>query len=281
MPGRDELLEQVLQPDVLDEAWRRVRHEHTPWSKTVDRDQLEYHWLRHILRLVEDVRANRFRPEPLRQFTVPKTDGRKRVVSAQYLRDKFLQRAILIVLEPKAEQLFHADSYAYRPKRGVQDALKKTCERINCGLDWLVDADIRSFFDQIPQTPLKRKLKAFAPDRTLLSIVDLWLKQGAHHTSLLGTDRGISQGAILSPLMCNLYLHEFDIALEKANIPFVRYADDFLLFTSSKASAEKALNHVRGILAKLDLELHDGKTQVVRANPDVVFLGERLPNLRR
>ena len=118
-------------------------------------------------------------------------------------------------------------------------------------------------------------------DRTLLGIMELWLKQGAHNTSLLSTDRGISQGAILSPLMCNLYLHEFDIALEKANIPFVRYADDFLLFTSSKALADKALNYVSGVMAKLDLELHDGKTQVVRSSREVIFLGERLPNPKR
>ena len=281
MLGKDEVLEQVLHPDVMDEAWRRVRTEHTPWSKGVDRDQLEQHLLRHILRLLEDLRSNRYRPEPLRQFTVPKTDGSKRVISAQYLRDKLLQRAILIVLEPKAERLFHADSYAYRPNRGVYDALKKARERIGCGLDWLVDADIRSFFDQIPQTPLNKKLKGFVDDRALLKIMDLWLKQGAHHTSLLGSDRGISQGAILSPLMCNLYLHDFDIALEKANIPFVRYADDFLLFTSSKALAEKALDHVRGILAKLDLELHSGKTRVARSSPELVFLGEHLPSPKR
>lgn len=276
-----DLLEQVLHPDVLDEAWRRVRTEHTPWSKGVDRDQLEQHLLRHILRLLEDIRLRRYRPEPLRQFTIPKTDGRKRVISAQYLRDKFLQRAILTVLEPRAERLFHADSYAYRPKRGVQDALKKARERIGCGLDWLVDADIRSFFDQIPQTPLKKKLKGFVDDKAVMALLELWLKQGAHHTSLLGSDRGISQGAILSPLMCNLYLHDFDIALEKANIPFVRYADDFLLFTSSKVQAEQALDYVRSLLKKLDLELKDEKTRVVRSSPEVVFLGEPLPVPKR
>ena len=276
-----DLLEQVLHPDVLDEAWRRVRTEHTPWSKGVDRDQLEQHLLRHILRLLEDIRLRRYRPEPLRQFTIPKTDGRKRVISAQYLRDKFLQRAILTVLEPRAERLFHADSYAYRPKRGVQDALKKARERIGCGLDWLVDADIRSFFDQIPQTPLKKKLKGFVDDKAVMALLELWLKQGAHHTSLLGSDRGISQGAILSPLMCNLYLHDFDIALEKANIPFVRYADDFLLFTSSNVQAEQALDYVRSLLKKLDLELKDAKTRVVRSSPEVVFLGERLPVPKR
>ncbi|WMP17329.1 reverse transcriptase domain-containing protein [Thiothrix lacustris] len=276
-----DLLEQVLHPDVLDEAWRRVRTEHTPWSKGVDRDQLEQHLLRHILRLLEDIRLRRYRPEPLRQFTIPKTDGSKRVISAQYLRDKFLQRAILTVLEPRAERLFHADSYAYRPNRGVQDALKKARERIGCGLDWLVDADIRSFFDQIPQTPLKKKLKGFVDDKAVMVLLELWLKQGAHHTSLLGSDRGISQGAILSPLMCNLYLHDFDIALEKANIPFVRYADDFLLFTSSNVQAEQALDYVRSLLKKLDLELKDAKTRVVRSSPEVVFLGERLPVPKR
>ena len=81
--------------------------------------------------------------------------------------------------------------------------------------------------------------------------------------------------------MCNLYLHDFDIALEKANIPFVRYADDFLLFTSSKVQAEQALDYVRSLLKKLDLELKDEKTRVVRSSPEVVFLGERLPVPKR
>ncbi|MFZ1342877.1 reverse transcriptase domain-containing protein [Thiothrix eikelboomii] len=279
--ARSDLLESVLQPGVLDETWRRLRTEHTPWSKGVDRDQLEQHLLRHVLELLGDVRANRYRPEPLRQFTIPKKDGHKRVISAQFLRDKFLQRAILIVLEERAEQLFHVDSYAYRPHRGVQDALRKARERIACGLDWLVDADIRQFFDQIPHALLRKKLKAFMEDRALLGIMDLWLKQGAHHTSLLGNSRGISQGAILSPLMCNLYLHDFDMALEKANIPFVRYADDFLLFASSKVLAEKALVYAGEVLRKLNMELHADKTRVVRSSPDVWFLGERLPAPRR
>ena len=85
----------------------------------------------------------------------------------------------------------------------------------------------------------------------------------------------------MSPLMCNLYLHDFDMALEKANIPFVRYADDFLLFASSKALAEKALDYAGEVLGKLDMELHADKTRVVRSSPDVWFLGERLPVPRR
>lgn len=278
---RRELWADVFSPEVMDATWRRLRTEHTPWSKGVDRDELQRHLLQHVFCLVEDVRQRRYRPEPLRQFTVPKTDGRKRLISTQFLRDKFLQRALLIVLEPQAEALFHVDSYAYRPNRGVQDALRKARERIFCGMDWLVDADIRQFFDRIPQKVLKKKLKGFVGDKEVLRLMYQWLKQGAHHTSLLGNDRGISQGAILSPLMCNLYLHEFDLALEKANIPFVRYADDFLLFASDKTQAENALVYARRMLEKLELEIHDGKTQVVRSGRGVMFLGERLPSPRR
>lgn len=275
------LLDQILSPETLNLAWRRVRVEHTPWSKGVNRDQLEQHLLKHIFELAEEVRSGHYRPEPLRQFTIPKSDGKKRVISSQYLRDKFLQRAFLIVLEQRAETIFHNDSYAYRPHRGVKDALHKTRERVYCGLDWLVDADIKHFFDQISHKILRQKLKSFIADKEVLAFFDLWLKQGAHHASFLGSSRGIAQGAILSPLMCNLYLHEFDLALTKANIPFVRYADDFILFASTKTEAEKAHAFVGKLLNKFGLVLHPEKTSIVRSSPRVYFLGESLPTPKR
>ncbi|QLQ32183.1 MAG: hypothetical protein HZT40_11980 [Candidatus Thiothrix singaporensis] len=139
-----------------------------------------------------------------------KPDGKIRIISAQHLKDKLVQRALLILLEPKAEALFHNDSYAYRRGRNVQMALDKARERIRIGQDWLVDADISKFFDNIPLKPLQKKLKPFVQDTAALALIGKWLKQGAHHASLLGNDRGISQGAILSPLFCNLYMHEFD-----------------------------------------------------------------------
>ncbi len=108
-----------------------------------------------------------------------------------------------------------------------------------------------------------------------------WLKQGAHHSSLLTTRRGISQGAILSPLFCNLYLNQFDQALASANIPFVRFADDFLLFSESQQKAQKAMVYAEKQLDHIGLLLHSGKTRVVRSNPKVIFLGERLPQSRQ
>lgn len=139
------LLEQAMAPEVLNTTWRRLRKEHTPWSIRVSRDRLQHHLLLHILQCRQEVLAGAYRPQPLRQFPLRKPDGKQRVLSAQYLRDKFVQRAMLTVLEPRAEAIFHNDSYAYRPGRNVGMALDKARERIRIGQAWLVDADIKKF----------------------------------------------------------------------------------------------------------------------------------------
>lgn len=271
------ILATAMQPDILDKAWNMLKIEHTPWSVTVDREQLQRNLMRHLLQCREEVLSGRYQPEPLRQFTLPKPDGKQRVISAQYLKDKLVQRALLIVLEPMAEALFHHDSYAYRRGRSVKMALAKTRERIRIGQDWLVDADINKFFDNIPLTPLQKKLKALLRDSDALNLIDKWLKQGAHSSSLFGGSRGISQGSILSPLFCNVYLHAFDQALSHVHIPFVRFADDFLLFADRQDKAERALEFAQQHLERLGLSLNPAKTQVVQSHPSVVFLGEPLP----
>ena len=273
------ILQKAMSAEVLDQTWRRLKKEHTPWSVKVSRDELQVHLFKHVLQCREQVLAGTYKPQPLRQFTMKKPDGKNRVLSAQYLVDKFVQRAILIMLEPNMEQLFHDDSYAYRPKRSVAIALQKVRERIYIGQNWLVDADIKSFFDSIPLAPLTKTLKQFIHDKATIKLLEQWLVQGAHHQSLLATKRGISQGAILSPLFCNLYLHSLDMALSKANIPFVRFADDLLLFTSDQKKAEQAHKFLAIQLSKLGLTIHPEKTQIVQSNPNIIFLGERLPKI--
>lgn len=271
------LLQQALAPETLDLAWRRLSSDRAVWRPGLTRPNMERNLLKHLLELRDEVLDGNYRPGGLRQFTLRKADGRLRVLSALTLRDKLLQRAVLTVLDPLAEQQFHVDSYAYRRGRGVQGALKKAHERIACGLDWLVDADIEAFFDTIPHNQLKKKLRAFVPDKDLLRLIEQWLDMGASQRSLFGKARGIPQGAILSPLFCNLYLHDFDQQLGRRHIRFVRYADDFLLFTPDQASAEKAKAFADKTLLRLDLKLHPGKTQITQAGPHVSFLGERLP----
>jgi len=267
-----------MAPEVLNESWRRLRNEHTPWTLHVSRDEMHRNLLKYILTCREKVLSGKYRPEPLRQFTMEKPNGKKRVLTAQYLMDKFVQRAILIVLEPRAEAIFHDDSYAYRPGRSVTMALNKVRERIRIGQAWLVDADITQFFDSIPHQQLVKDLKRFLGDATAMRLIGRWLVQGAHHQSMLGKRRGISQGAILSPLFCNLYLDRFDKQLVNANISFVRFADDFLLFSRTRQAAISARDYAATALKKLGLELHPEKTQIVRSGPSVQFLGEKLPN---
>ncbi|HGG60403.1 MAG TPA: Retron-type reverse transcriptase [Gammaproteobacteria bacterium] len=271
------LLQQAMSPEVLDRAWRRLRNEHTPWAVGVDRDELQRHLFRHTLRMREQILSGAYRPQPLRHFAMAKPDGGQRVLSAQYLQDKLAQRALLIVLEPRAEAVFHEDSYAYRPNRNVQLALARVRERVRIGLDWLVDADIHKYFDTIPHKPLLRVLKPFVRDTPAMKLIESWIRHGTHHGSFLGTRRGIAQGAILSPMFCNLYLNQFDAMLTRANIPFVRFADDFLLFAQERRQAEAARAFARKALDQLGLTLHPDKTRIVRSGPKVTFLGERLP----
>ena len=271
------LLDQAMAPEALNQAWRRLKTEHTPWSPQIGREELQHNLMRHLLECRAQVLDGDYRPLPLRQFPMPKPDGRIRVITAQYLQDKLVQRAILTVLEPRAERLFHDDSYAYRPGRNVEQALAKVRERIRIGQDWLVDADIEKFFDSIPHRPLLKVLDAFIADSRAMRLIARWLDQGAHVKSLLSTARGIAQGAILSPLFCNLYLHGFDTALERAKCPFVRFADDFLIFATTPEQAEQARAFAARQLDRLGLTIHPEKTRVVRASPAVTFLGETLP----
>ncbi|MBF0140401.1 MAG: hypothetical protein HQL74_08985 [Magnetococcales bacterium] len=165
----------------------------------------------------------------------------------------------------------------YRPGRSVEMAVSKAREHVLCGLEWLVDADIRKFFDWIPHAGLKKVLKQTIPDREILKLVDLWLDVGAPRTGILSRRRGVPQGGVLSPFFCNCYLTAFDRKLAERNLPFVRFADDFLVFTPNKEAAEAALVFVGNVLKKMDLELHPEKTRVVRSGPKVVFLGRKMP----
>lgn len=270
------LLAQAMEPAVLNAAWNRLKVEHTPWTEAIGRRQLQRDLMQHLLTCREEVLAGRYRPEPLRCFHVAKTDGSQRPLVAQYLRDKLVQRALLAVLTPRAEALFHPDSYAYRPGRGVNKALAAAHQRIQQGQGWLVDADVSQFFETIPLAQLRRKLQAFIRDAGALRLIDQWLQQGSQTTGLLGTARGIPQGAVLSPLFCNLYMHEFDNALAQQGIAFVRFADDFLLFADNQVNANRYLDYAQHKLTRMGLALNPAKTRVTLSSPDTIFLGKPL-----
>lgn len=270
------LCDAVLSPENIRLAWRLLRNDRAPWAPNVDHQDLHKNLPYHLLRLVNELSAGTYRPEAYRQWAVAKGDGGRRVLSAQYLRDKLAQRLVLQVLEPLGERIFHHDSFGYRPGRGVPHALARVRERLSTGLVWLVDADIEKFFDRVPHRPLLRVVKRTFANRWLQHLVEAWLDVGPHPASLLQARRGLLQGAVISPFLCNLYLHNFDQAMAKANITFVRYADDFLLMTPSVENARRAHTAAQSALARIDLALNAKKTRVSLAGPEVIFLGERV-----
>lgn len=271
------LLDQALTPENLNRAWRKLGNDRAVWVPGLPRSEMERDLPYHFAQLREALERGRYRPSNMRHFTVAKGDGGERVLAAQCLRDKLAQRAVLEVLAPVGEALFHNDSFGFRPGGGVDPAIERARERVRLGLPWLVDADIRSFFDRIPHDRLIRVLRRRIRDRAMRKLIQRWIAAEPHHTSFMGRRRGLPQGMILSPFLCNLYLHELDTALAERNIPFVRYGDDFLLFAPNRRQARKARRVAQRHLRRLGLQLHPRKTHVCPSSPRVRFLGRKMP----
>ncbi len=271
-------LQLAVSPRVLNHAWRNVRNERGLWKPGLAVPEVERDLLAHVGELAAELLAGHYRPLPMRCFEIDKGNGDKRLISASFVRDKLVQRALLAVLEPLGEAHFHPASFGYRPQRTLDMVLAQVRERVRQGWVWLGDADIRACFDRVPQQPVLKGLRRLAGDRELVRVVGAGLDSMPARFRPVGNGRGLPQGMVLSPFLCNLHLHGLDQALERHAIPFVRFADDFLLFARSEADATRALEVAGAQLRKLGLELHPDKTRVIRSDRRHRFLGKRLPD---
>ena len=249
-----ELLVRAASPEVLNMAWKRLRNDNAVWQKGISRMGMDADMVYHFLKLADELRAGTYIPDSVRFFPVNKGDGKKRIISALTLRDKLAQRAALTVLEHIGEKFFHHDSFGYRPGRTIDMALSKVREYMLCGMTWLVDGDIQSCFDNIPHKPLLKVLKRIIPDKEMVNLIGLWLNAGTSRRGFLSETRGIPQGAVLSPFLCNIYLTRWDNDMMAKNLPFVRFADDFLVFARSRSDVMKAHASVQKSLKRLRLE---------------------------
>ena len=275
------LLEKAASPEVLNAAWKRFKKDKAVWEPRLPKKEMEWNLGYHLLRLSDELRTNSYIPNPVSFFPVNKGDGKQRIISATTLRDKVAQRAVLNVVEPLGERFFHHDSFGYRPGRTIDMALSRVREYMLCGLMWVIDADIKSYFDNIPHKSLIRILQNLIPDKELICLIRRWLDVGAVRRGFLSTAKGIPQGAVLSPFLCNVYLTSWDNEMSARNLPFVRFADDFLVLTASRKEAEHAYAHVEKTLNRMGLELNKKKTRIAPCGPGVKFLGRKLPKFRR
>lgn len=275
---RQDYLAKVASPAVLNHAWRALRNERGSWVRGVSVEKISHDVVRHIGELSNELLAGNYRPDPMRCFEIPKADGSTRMISAPSIRDKLVQRAVLTVLEPLGEEHFHDASFGFRPRYSREMALASIRHWVRRGWVWIGDADIRACFDNIPHKHALVELRKLCPDRHIIKLIRMWLESVPSEFCPNGPHRGLPQGMVLSPFVCNVYLHQLDCEFDRSGIPFVRFADDFVTLAKTQEGAEQALDVAANVLRQLRLELHPEKTRVIRSGPRHRFLGFRLPD---
>ena len=273
---RSELKQQVLSAQNVAAAWGRIKGDQNRWSAGIGRRELMQNPVLYCTQLVNELREQRYRPAGLTRLSVQKPNGKQRLLGAYYAKDKMAQRLVLNQVQPLLEAVSHPCSFGYRPGRDRFQALDKARQHLKSGLPWVVDADLQTFFDSIPHRQLKRRLRDHLSCRWCSGLIEAWIDEGYYPATSLITKRGIPQGAIISPYLCNLYLTEFDRFLEQKGIAFVRYADDFLLFAANEKQAEQVRVLAQRQLKRMGLKLNPDKTAIKAVKQGVEFLGLKL-----
>lgn len=227
----------------------------------------EAHLEENLQRLSESLREGSYRPQAIRRVWIPKPGSReKRPLGIPTVRDRVVQTALRNVLEPIFERDFAAQSYGFRPERSTKDALRRVAELLKAGYVHVVDADLQSYYDTIPRQPLLGRVRGKVADSTVLELLEGYLEQdvmeGAQHWI---PERGTPQGAVISPLLSNVYLDPLDHHMAQLGYEMVRYADDFVILCRSQPEAQRALAEVEEWTTAAGLRLHPEKTRIVDA----------------
>jgi group II intron reverse transcriptase/maturase len=262
-----------ISTELLEEAFFELKEDAAPGVDRLTWKDYEADLERNLEGLHDRVQRGAYRALPSRRVYIPKPDGRQRPLAVAALEDKIVQRAVVALLNAIYEEDFLGISYGFRPGRGTHDALDALCVGIDSRkVSWILDADIRSFFDEISQEWLIRFLEHRIGDRRIIRLIQKWLKAGVLEDGVVSvSDRGTGQGSVISPLLANIYLHyTLDLWAMRwrrrkatGDMIIVRYADDFIVGFQHESDARRFLDEMRERLREFALSLHPEKTRLI------------------
>jgi CRISPR-associated protein Cas1 len=276
MPISADLFHMLALPATLDAAWERVRaNGGCAGGDGETIAQFQRGNAARILALSSKILDGRYRPRDLRILHIPKKGGGTRPLAVPSVQDRVVQTACAGILSPILDPIFDDASFAYRPGRSVLMAVRAIEKLRKRGFTHVVEADITRCFERIPHPPLLDQLERVLGTKhgahRLVDLIALWLEHMALELQTPGI--GLAQGSPLSPLLANLYLDQFDNAIDKMGIHFVRFADDFVLLCKNESAARRALDHAGDVLELHGLELRSDKTRIIDFDRGFAFLG--------
>src|SRR5437660_10128639 len=274
-PAAEQLMEEVCERDNLVRAWKRVRrNKGSPGvdGMTIDdaKDYLREHWPGIRSQLL----AGTYQPQPVKRVEIPKPDGGFRKLGIPTVLDRFIQQAVMQVLQRRWDRTFSNHSYGFRPGRSAHQAVAQAQRYIAAGYNVVVDLDLEKFFDRVNHDSLMARVAARVTDKRVLKLIRAFLKSGVMEGGLVSpVDEGTPQGGPLSPLLSNIVLDEFDRELERRGLRFARYADDCNIYVRSRRAGERVMESItRFITTKLKLKVNAQKSAVAQPG-ERKFLG--------
>jgi RNA-directed DNA polymerase len=263
------LIDKIYEPKNLQSAFWKVWR--NAGSAGVDGQSVSSFEAREepqLQKLAEELRSQSYQPAAVKRVWIPKPgSAEQRPLGIPVVRDRVVQTALRNVVEPIFERDFAAQSYGFRPGRGARDALRRVEELLKGGNHWVVDADIKGYFDSIPHQKLMEKVAHKIRDGRVLKLIESYLKAGVFEAckGWEATTEGTPQGGVVSPLLANIYLDGLDWLIAGAGLQMVRYADDFVILSRTEQEAQRALALISEWMQGAELKLHPQKTKIVDA----------------
>lgn len=274
------LIDKVYHPTNLERAWRKVKaNKGAGGIDGIYMDEFEKVAKEELKTLHKHLKERTYEPLPVKRVYIPKRGKpkEKRPLGIPTIRDRVCQQALKNRLEPIFEETFNDCSFGYRPKRSPHHAMKKIWQEIKQGNEWIVDGDLRDYFGTVDHEILIDMVAEKVSDGRILFLIRQMLKAGyIDKKRRYETKAGTPQGAVISPLLSNIYLTPFDNAMTEKGFKLTRFADDWLIVCKSKAEAEKALKTAKEELEKLGLTLNQNKTRITNIKWGFVFLGYKI-----